>query len=539
MSTSSPRPGRFLLLTVFLAGIGTLGVEMIASRLLAPFFGTSQPIWAVIIGMTLVYLAIGYRIGGRLADRTPDARALYRLIVIAGVATAFIPPLSRPILGFSQGALAGLDVGGFLGALVGVILLFAVPVTLLAMVGPFAARLQLAAGAADLADAGARVGAVSSVSTVGSILGTFLTVLVLIPAIGTAATTYLFALLLVATGLIGLRDWRYLLAPLLVVALAGFGELTGGAVKAVGCEGCRLVAEAESSQNYIQVAERETPAYGRQMALMLNEGLAIHSFYNERYATSNDPLDLTTGGGPWDFFAVAPYFVADRTPASVTRLAMLGSAAGTVPAQFLAYYGPNTTVDAVEIDPGIIAVGRQYFAMDDAAVSTRHPNYRVHADDARYWLATHGGSYDVIGMDAYHQPYIPFHLTTVEFFQTVAAHLTPQGVAVVNAGLGPDGDDRLSQALATTMRRVFPHVYVIETPRGGNQILIGTMADGDGLAAFSANYANMREPSLRAVMETVVAGEFDVAKSRYGPFTDDRAPVEQLIDDLIFKTVTK
>jgi predicted membrane-bound spermidine synthase len=533
------RSSPFLLLVVFLAGVGTLGVEMLASRLLAPYFGTSQPIWAVVIGLTLVYLAVGYHLGGRLADRRPDARLLYRLIVIAGLLTALIPPLAQPILGLAQRAVSQLAVGGFVGALFGVLLLFAAPVTLLAMVSPFAVRLRLQ-GAQDVATAGSAAGTISALSTAGSIVGTFLTALYLIPALGSTATAYLFAAYLVLLGVLGLRDWRWLLALGAVAALAGYSLTARAAIKSAGCAGCTLVYEAESGTNYIQVATRQHPEFGEQVVLLLNEGLAVHSIYNLRYEQTGDPLDTTTGGGPWDYFAVAPYFVAGRSPEDVTSLAMLGSAAGTVPAQFLALYGPDTRIDAVEIDPEIVALGREYFGVRDASVTGGHPNYRVHAEDARFWLAARaeGASYDVIGMDAYHQPYIPFHLTTVEFFQLVQRHLTPEGVAVVNAGVGPDGDTRLGESIAVTMSRVFPEVYVIDTPRFGNQIVVGVnQAQGDGLATFVRNYAAIRDPDLRAMMETVIADRFDPSRTAYEPFTDDHAPVEALIDSLIFKTV--
>jgi len=537
------RSGRFLLLAIFLAGAGTLGVEMIASRLLAPYFGTSQPIWAVVIGLTLIYLAVGYHLGGRLADRRPDERLLYRLIVAAGLLTALIPPLARPILGLAQGAVAQLAVSGFLGALFGVLLLFAAPVTLMAMVSPFAVRLQV--HRSGLAHAGSAAGTISALSTAGSILGTFLTALYLIPTIGTAATTYLYAALLVALGVLGLRDWRWLLALAAVAALAAYTFGARGVIKSADCSGCTLIHEQESGTNYIQVARREHPAYGEQIVLMLNEGLAVHSIYNTRYERTGDPLDTTTGGGPWDYFAVAPYFVAGRSPEDIRSLAMLGSAAGTVPAQFLALYGPDTRIDAVEIDPAIVALGRRYFGVRDAEVGPEYPNYRVHAEDARFWLAARASdaTYDVIGMDAYHQPYIPFHLTTVEFFQLVRDRLTPDGVAVVNAGVGPDGDTRLGDTIAVTMSRVFPQVYVIDTPRAGNQIIVGVRReDGDGLTDFVRNYSAIRDPALRAVMETVVARRFDPQEAaRRGvalePFTDDHAPVEALIDSLIFKAV--
>ncbi len=535
---------RFLFLVVFLAGIGTLGIEMVASRLLAPYFGTSQPIWAVVIGLTLIYLTIGYRLGGTLADLRPEEKLLYQIITWAGFVTGLIPLLSDPILRFSQGTIARVAVGSFLGALFGVLILFAVPVVLMAMVSPFAIRLQLKRVEAGISAAGRTAGSLSALSTVGSIVGTFLTVLYLIPAIGTARTTYLIAAFLIVVGIIGLRDWRYLIMLLVVAGLFFYTTSTRGNIKVADCFGCTMVEEAESAYNYIQIANSQSEYFGPQVNLILNEGQAIHSIYHPRFEQSHDPLDLLTGGGPWDYFTVTPYFYPDRDPSTVKSLAMLGSATGTVPKQFLSAYGADALIDAVEIDPKIIELGRKYFKMEDASQDSAHPNYTVHAEDARYWLATAGQTYDVIGMDAYHQPYIPFHLTTVEFFQQVKAHLTPQGVAVVNAGKTPNGDDRLGVALAGTMRQIFPQVFVIDTAGFGNQILVGVNQPvGDGVLNFQKNFERMQVPVLKQVMNwSLHAGpapvrEFLPTDARFAPFTDDHAPVEQLIDSLIFDQI--
>ncbi|ACL23850.1 spermidine synthase [Chloroflexus aggregans] len=538
---------RLLLAVVFLAGIGTLGIEMVMPRMLAPFFGTSQPIWAVVIGMTLVYLAIGYRLGGLVADRRPDWRLLFQLIGWAGLSCAVIPFIARPILSTAQGALRNVAAGGFLAALIGVILLFAIPVTLMAMVSPFAIRLQLRY-AADIARAGRTAGTISALSTIGSIVGTFLTVLVLIPAIGVASTLFLFAGFLVVLSLIGLRDPRGLLLVITVVVLAGAYQLTTGVIKAADCRNCRLIAEFESDYNYIQVAEQEiTYSNGvvdRRRVLILNEGLAFHSIYRLKYRETGDPLDLLTDGGPWDYFTVAPYLYPDTDPADVRSLALLGAAAGSIAQQFLAIYGPDTIIDAVEIDRTISEVGRRYFDMADG--SPQAPYFTTYNEDARYWLATTDRRYDVIGMDAYHQPYIPFHLTTVEFFREVKAKLNPRGVAVVNAGRPASGDDRLVNALASTMLAVFPQVYIIDT-RFNNAIIIGVNQPvGDGIVHFIENAARIDIPALQLVMAwSLYEGrfgplrEFTPEMAQFRPFTDDHAPVEQLIDGIIFSEANK
>jgi spermidine synthase len=184
--------------------------------------------------------------------------------------------------------------------------------------------------------------------------------------------------------------------------------------------------------------------------------------------------------------------------------------------------------------------------MQDNAVSQAHPNYTVHAQDARYWLETTNQKYDVIGMDAYHQPYIPFHLTTVQFFQSVKRHLTDKGVAVVNAGKGPDGDDRLGKALASTMIKVFPQVFIIDTANFGNQIVVGVNQPvGNGVENFIANAQRVNNPVLQTVMSWSINNgpkpirEFSPQDATYAPFTDDHAPVEQLINSLIFSEAFK
>jgi MFS family permease len=547
---------RFLLVVVFLAGIGTLGIEMVMPRMLAPFFGTSQPIWAVVIGMTLAYLAVGYWLGGRLADRRPDQRLLFWLISWAGLLCAVIPLVARPVLSLAQLSLRAVAAGGFLGALAAVLLLFAAPVILMATVGPFAIRLQLIRADQGMAEAGRTAGTISALSTLGSIVGTFLTVLVLIPLIGSNATLFLFAAFLVLLGFAGLREPRALLMLAGVVALTVTHYLLADVVKRADCYGCTLIAEAESSYNYIQVADQEVVysdgTIDTRRVLVLNEGQAIHSVYRLKYRETGDPLDLLTDGGPWDYFAIAPYVYADTAPEDVSSLALLGSAAGSVPKQFLAIYGPETRIDAVEIDPAIVELGRDYFDLEDQ--DPAFPNYTTYAMDARAWLATATRTYDVIGMDAYHQPYIPFHLTTVEFFREVKARLEPRGVAVVNAGRPASGDDRLVHALGSTMLEVFPEVYLIDT-RFSNAILIGVNEPaGDGVANFVANASTLAaaaeaDPRYRALQ---LVQYWALNEGRFGPirpftrieansapFTDDKAPVEQLIDGLILSEAAR
>ncbi len=527
----------FLIAAVLIGGICSLGIELTASRLLQPFFGSSQLIWANVIGLTLIYLTVGYRLGGRLADRRPEQETLALILLAAGLTTAPIPLIARPILAASASAFTSFSIGVFFGSFFGVLLLLAAPIILLGMVSPFAIRLSMN----DVRTAGSTAGSLYALSTIGSIMGTFLPVLLLIPTLGTNLTFYVFALALVTVGALGMRRRMALVAIPAVVLLVVL-QLGIRGIREPFCRdsGCESLYEQESTYNYIQVASLGPDRSGAdRIGLILNEGQAIHSIYNTRYDQTNDPADLLTNG-PWDFFNVAPYVYPNRSKSDVQSLLMIGSAAGTIPKQFLAFYGENAQIDAVEIDPAIIDIGRKYFAMEDQ----ERPHYKVHAEDGRVFLHRTPETYDVIGMDAYHQPYIPFHLTTREFFEEVNAHLTPDGVAVVNAGK-PGADYRLVHALASTMRTVFPQVFILDVPSFGNSIVIGVKQPvGDGVANFEANTQRMDDPALQRVMQQALTSnsrklplrewtQEDAAAVR--AFTDDWAPVESVIDRIILR----
>src|SRR5712691_7476314 len=191
--------GWLLILLVFVAGASSLAVELSASRLLAPYFGTSLFVWANLIGLILLYLTIGYYVGGRLADRFPRPRVLYTLTTVAALLIGVIPLLSRPILSWSLASFASFSISIFYGSLVSVILLFALPMILLGCVSPFAIRLRIS----QVGTAGHTAGQMYAISTAGSILGTFLPVLWLIPTIGTRDTFFVFAVALLFVSLLG------------------------------------------------------------------------------------------------------------------------------------------------------------------------------------------------------------------------------------------------------------------------------------------------------------------------------------------------
>ncbi len=510
-----------LLTVVFVSGMAVMATEMCGSRLLQPYFGDSLLIWANIIGFFMIYLAIGYFIGGRLGDRFPRATTLYQLTGVAAFALGLIPLLSDPVLTLSNEGFRNANGGLFFGSLFGIILLFSVPLILLGCVSPFTLRLRIGA----VQSAGKTVGAISALSTFGSIFGTFLPVLLLIPTIGTRSTLYLFSVVLLGFSIFGL--WRSgsrrvpIFAGMLVVVLASALLVLGHLIKPA-LDG-ELLYERESAHNYIQVVR---PKYNPdQVSLILNEGHAIHSIYN--------PKQLLTGGY-WDYYMVAPFFNKGVVEQNVKSAYIVGLAAGTVPRILTAAYGEQLKIDGAELDPAILEVGRKYFAMDE------QKNLNAVAQDGRYFLLLSKQKYDIIAVDAFRQPYIPFHLTTQEFYKLSRDHLSEKGALVANVGspsVNGKRDYRLVEALASTMRSVFPSVYIIDVKGTFNTIVVATPQPTD-IATFRENVARLQNPLLKQVGEmTVQTGDIREWNDQKTVFTDDWAPVERVIDQVIIDYV--
>ncbi len=501
--------GSLLTLLVFVSGATVMAAEMCANRLLAPYFGTSLIIWANLIGLILIYLTVGYAVGGRLADRFPRPSALYRVTTVAALCIVLIPIVSRPLLEWSVLGFANYSAGIFFGSLFSVIFLFAIPLTLLGTVSPWAVRLFVK----DVSGAGSTAGRLYALSTVGSIAGTFLPVLLMIPSIGTRATIWVFGFALLATSLAGLAAElgrkALVYATSLLAAVALVLWFRGGEIRAAG-EG-RLLFEDESLYNFIRVTK--TPDGWTH--LILNEGLAVHSLYN--------PHRLLTGG-EWDYFLLAPLFRPEGLSRPVKDVLVIGLGGGTTPREYSVVY-PRARIDGVEIDGEIVRVGRRYFGMNE-------PQLHVTVDDGRYFLLTTHRKYDVICIDAYQQPYIPFYMTTREFFELARQHLKPGGVVAINVGRAP-GDFRLVNALSNTMASVYPSVFVVDTKEYLNSLVYAT-TEPMTTGRYEANAQEVTNPYLREVVSWAnESGNIRRAYETHPPMTDDLAPVERLIDNMI------
>jgi len=487
------RRGRLALgALVFGAGIGALATEITASRLLAPYFGSSTIVWANLIGIVLAALALGYWLGGRVADRYPRPSLLGLVVLVSALCIAAIPFVADPFLGFTVEGLDEASVGAVVGSFGAVLLLCAPAVVLLGMVSPFAIRLAVV----TVETAGAVAGRLYALSTAGSLVGVFLPALVLIPAIGTQRTFVVIAALLALSSCF-LLGARYLVVA---AALAALALVPPGAVKPEA----GLLHEETSFHQYIQVVERAD----RSRVLRLNEGVAVHSLWRP---------DSVLTGGVWDTFLAVPPLLGRP----LERVAILGNAAGTT-ARALGVYYPEAEIDGVEIDAAVSRVGRRYFGMDE------NPRLTVHDLDARPFLRSTDARYDLIVVDAYHQPYVPFYLATREFFHLVRERLTPGGIVALNVAAVPD-DERLVQAIGTTLAAELPQVLEWPALRF-NTIVLGLP---EPLEASEIGRRLHEGPADLASLRELLARDMTPLEPSGRAWTDDRAPVEWLTDRMI------
>ncbi len=555
---------RLLYLLVFTAGLVTLGMELSAARLLEPAFGNSQLVWAALIGLILLSLAVGAWLGGVLADRYPRRRELELTLTAGAISVALVPLFSPPVLRLASLGLADFAPGLLLGALLAVGLLFAVPAILLGTATPWAVRLAMEEGGegrgarlrrelsrtgdtpqslnpsfsqSPISNLGHTAGRLSATATAGSLVGAFLPVLWLIPTFGTRWTFYLLALLLLGVVSISALRQRHRWIPLTAMAgvllLAFFTQPQG--VRAAWDDGRTgtILYEDESAFNYIAVRQ-----WGSERHLKLNDGIGIHSVYHPEAVLSQ---------GIWDYFLLAPLFgrseergargaapISQSPNLPISNLLLIGAAAGTVAGLYTDIYG-DVAITGVELDPAIIEVGRSLF-------NANWPNYTAVAADGRRWLAQQPADtqFDVIAIDAYRPPYIPFHLTTVEFFQLVYDHLAEDGVVAVNVGR-TETNFALVEAMTATMGEVFPSVFVVDEPGPpgtlANSLVVATKQPTT-LATFQENAAD-RADSFPAEFRAFVQQAVTQARVAAPPagdasiFTDDRAQVEQVVHGLI------
>lgn len=496
----------FLYMTEFFAGMSVMAVELGASRLLAPYFSSSQIVWTIIIGTIMIAMALGNIYGGRAADKNPDPGRLYGRIIVAALWIAAIPVLGKYIiLGISAVLIFAVN-SNFLviAAFAACMIVFVFPLFLLGTVTPSLAKYTTD----SLEDNGKIIGTLGAFNTIGSIIGTFVPTFVTIPAVGTAATFLIFAGILLALAILYFvsSGKKKVVSSLLIFALCVvFGHSSSFAFWEKD-----LTFEGESVYNYLQVKETDN-----SVILSTNVLFGVQSIL-----VKNGQLT----GMYYDYAMAAPYMTGVKEKEALGQklnVLILGMGSGTYATQLSRYFD-NVEVEGVEIDDKITDLAHKYFELPKETKVTTY--------DGRAYLAAIDGKYDVIMVDAYQDITIPFQMSSVEFFTMVKEHLTDDGVMVVNMNLYSDelvaDAPSINTYLADTIASVFDNTVVVDVPYSTNKELFATN-NSAFMDTLLTNIELEENETLRAMMTRA----HDTAISYNGTghiMTDDKAPVELL-----------
>lgn len=422
---------------VFTTGACVMILELVGSRVLAPYLGTSLVVWTSLIGIILGSLSLGYWWGGRLADKNPSEQVLALIILGSAVFVGAIALIKEPLLADIQALIPDIRLGSLLATLI----LFCPPSVLLGTISPYAVRLKIQ----NIATAGATVGAFYAISTVGSIAGTFLAGFVLIAWLGNTNILFLLALTLLGTALLAAPKSIITTKKLLALALLGTGSFAIAATPK-NAFGNGLVADVDTSYNRVRIVDGQDARTGRLIRMLKTDPFVIQS---ARFL-DGDPAEPV--------FEYAKFYrLGDHFQPEPKRALVLGGAGYTAPRNFLNRH-PSSTVDVVEIDPGLTQLARQYFALNSDKRLT------IYHEDARPFLNRTAGGYDLILPDAYHSVYsIPYQLVTREAVQAMQKALTADGIVLANLITALTGEkSQFIRAAYATYADVFPHVFVFK-----------------------------------------------------------------------------
>lgn len=505
----------FLYLTEFFAGMSVMAVELGASRLLAPYFSSSQIVWTIIIGTIMIAMALGNIYGGRSADKNPNPDKLYGRILIAAVWIALIPFVGKYIILGISAVLVFTVNNNFLiwAAFFACMVIFVFPLFLLGTVTPSLAKYSVE----SLEESGKVVGNLGAFNTIGSIIGTFLPTFVTIPAVGTSITFLIFAGVLMLLGIIYFVSCRAGRVKSVVSVVILIISCIFGSSNSFAFWEKDLTYEGESIYNYLQVKENDEKVY-----LSTNVLFGVQSVYVKEEGLT---------GMYYDYAMAAP-LMAGLSKKDGMNILILGMGTGTYATQCSRYYD-DVVCTGVEIDEKITKLARQYFELTE--------NVKVTTYDGRAYLNAIDEKYDVIMVDAYQDITIPFQMSSIEFFTLVKEHLTPDGVMVVNMNMRGSSEGNINQYLSDTISQVFDQVYTVDVGGSTNRLLFAsdnkTMMETfyDEVEVLSSDHALQDE--LKDFMEQKLEGHLMAYEAGSYIMTDDKAPVEllgmQVIDELI------
>ena len=480
------------LATPFFTGAAIMAQELVAFRLFAPYFGYSIYLWGSMISVVMIALALGYAAGGWVSDRSQTDLPLYGLLLASAAYQLGVLFAVLPILRYFA------HWGDFAGAMLASLIIFAPPMTAMATACPFLIRLLAHSGSV-----GSVAGKIYAISTIGGIAGILSTSFFLVPHLGTQKTLEMICVLCALIAVAGLarRVPSTLLALGLIVAMLRFVP------DAVWSQSTVWVAE--SPYNLVRVVRN-----GKWLLLKLNNEGGVHTIRDERTGWT---------GHYYDTFALGPLL----TPAR--RLLVLGLGGGGSIAS-TRRTAPGIDIDAVEIDPKVVEAATRFFAMNP-----QDGKLRIHVADARPWLARNAESYDLVHVDLYQGgPYIPFYLVTVEFFEAVRAHMSPDALLMMNLFDNSRKQELLVSSVAT-LKRVFPTVVVLSVGHGNRMLLAFPKETSEASMRARLN----RFEGDKAIQRLARQAEPQIAELKLPAgatvFTDDLAPVEEITRRMLNK----
>ena len=521
---------------VFTSGAVLLGMELAASRVLAPFFGNSLFVWGALIGVVLAGLAVGYWLGGTLADRLPATWLLLAAMGLGALLVLLVPIVDEPVLEW----VVGWDPGPRLNPLLTAVILFGPASVVLAAVTPIAVR--LAARSVDTV--GRTAGRLYAVSTAGSIAGTFATAFWLVPELGVSQLLALAATaLLAAVALVAGVERLPVAAAVALLATAGAGV---AAVRLAPEETGTL--EGAAAQNWSPVYRSRDEGRGGidaaaggfdvvfQRDTRYHHLAVVDDVDGSRYLR----FDNSFQSGMWlarpfdTRFAYTDYFdLALAYDPDARNVLFVGLGGASAPKQFWQDF-PRLDLQVAELDPVVVDVARRYFEMPD------DPRLAVAVEDGRRYLAKNDRRYDVIAIDAYFSDSIPFHLTTREFVDLLRQRLAPGGVVVANVIGSLEGSgSKLLRAFVRTYKTAFPSVTVhpvIEPGDGGsltelrNLMLVATEGALPSEQFLLERWQRLA-PSGAPDLARAIRNRYDrpIRTHDVPTLTDDYAPTDSLL----------
>lgn len=490
----------FYNLTALISGMAIMAIEMTATRMMSPYFGTSIFIWTNVLGIIMAALALGYWLGGKLADKFPTPKVFFAMIIIASL-VILILPFAGPAVLKDISRLIVVDAGALIASsLLGTILLFFPPFLLLGLISPYLVRLINR----SVEKTGHTAGNVFAMSTIGSIIGTFLPTFVTVPLIGVKRTIIIFGAALCVMGAIGLgRRATYALLPVFAAAAIFSSPYL--------LAGSQIVAQTESPYSYIEISRDNSGV----KYLSFSEAFAVQSRF--------DPNDALNDGLYWDYYSIFPPLFPDQE----VNIAIIGNAGGTIPRALDKYYA-NLQIDGVELDPEVSRLAQENFAPFP-------PSVTLHHTDGRIFLQETDRRYQAIIVDAYKEMAVPAHLTSREFFALARERLAPEGLLAFNINATSE-EGEIYQRLIATLQKEYGQVYTLKIPGAYNYLIVAT----DRAADLNQDLRAIDPPSGLGKYFDLAAQRLRLAEpSSARTITDDQPLTEILYDTMILRELMK